>query len=115
MGILFGSAIFTAIVRNGIRIKSRRREYLDDVLLGLACLALTAVNTYLYKELEDMYLAQVFVQDYLLGDMADLPADVNVAAIVSRHKRSLYLQGTLSWIVVFFGQVHLLVVLPSPP
>ncbi len=101
MGVLFSSAIVAAIVRTGIRIKMRRRLYLDDAFLGLACLALTAATTILYKELRVLYLAEDIVQDYVSGDMADLPADVNVAAIVPRYQRTDYLHGTLSWIVIF--------------
>lgn len=101
MGVLFGSAIVTAIVRTGIRIKLRRRVYFDDAFLGVACLALTATTTMLYKELGIFYLAEDIVQDYVSGGMADLPADVNVAAIIPRYQRTFYLHGTLSWIVIF--------------
>ncbi len=96
MGVLFGSAIVAAIIRTSIRIKLRRRLYLDDAFLGLACLALTAATTILYKELKVLYLAEDIVQDYVSGDMADLPADVNVAAMVPRYQRTDYLHGTLS-------------------
>ena len=101
MGILFGSAIVTAIVRTGIRIKLRRRVYLDDAFLGLACLALTASTTIVYKELGNSYLAGDIVRNYPPGDIADLPGDVNAAAIVTRYQKTVYLQGTLSWIVIF--------------
>ena len=101
MGLLFSFAIVAAIIRTGIRVKMRRRLYLDDGLLGLACLALTAATTVLYKELRILYLAEDIVQDYLLGEMAGLPADVNVAATVPRYQRTDYLHGTLSWIVLF--------------
>lgn len=101
MGVLFSFAIVAAIVRTGIRIKMRRRLYLDDAFLGLACFALTAATTVLYKELGILYLAEEIVQDYVSGDMADLPADVSVAAVVPRYQRTYYLHGTLSWIVIF--------------
>lgn len=101
MGVLFNSAIVAAIVRTGIRTKLRRRLYLDDAFLGLACFALTAATTVLYKELGILYLAEDIVQDYVSGDMADLPADVSVAASVPRYQRTDYLHGTLSWIVIF--------------
>ena len=101
MGVLFGSAIVTAIVRTGIRIKWRRRVSLDDASLAVACLALTAATTTLYKELGVLYLAEDIVQDYVTGNMADLPADVNVAATIPRYQRTFYLHGTLCWIAVF--------------
>ena len=84
MGVLFSSATVAAIIRTGIRVRLRRRLYLDDAFLGLACFALTAATTVLYKELGTLYLAEDIVQDYVSGDMADLPADVSVAAIVPR-------------------------------
>ena len=96
MGVLFSSAIVTAIVRTGIRIRLRRRLYLDDAFLGLACFALTAATTVLYEELETLYLAEDFMQDCVSGDMADLPADVNVAAIVLKYQRTDYIHWTLS-------------------
>ena len=101
MGVLFSFAIVAPIIRTGIRVKMRRGLYLDDGLLGLACLALTAATTVLYNDLGILYLAEDIVQDYLSGDMADLPVDVNVAALVPRYQRTDYLHGTLSWIVIF--------------
>ena len=101
MGILFGFAIVTATVRTGIRVKLRRRVYLDDAFLGLACLALTAATTILYVELGNLYLAILLMQAFLSGDMVDLPADVNFAAIVGKVQRTVYLTGILSWIVIF--------------
>ena len=101
MGVLFSFAIVAAIVRTGIRIKMRRRLYLDDAFLGLACFALAAATTVLYKELGILYLAEEIVQHYDSGDMADLPADVSVAAVVPTYQRTYYLHGTLSWIAIF--------------
>ena len=101
MGILFGSAIVAAIVRTGIRIKLQSRLYLDDAFLGLACLALTAASTILFKELKSLYLAEDIVRDYVSGGIADLPADVNVAALIPRYQRTDFLHWTLSWIVIF--------------
>lgn len=101
MGVLFSFAIVAAIVRTAIRIRMRRRLYLDDAFLGLACFALTASTIVLYNDLGTRYLVAELVQYYLAGDMADLPADVNVAATAQRYQRTQYVHGILSWIVIF--------------
>ena len=101
MGVLFSSALVAAIVRTCIRIKLRRRLYLDDAFLGLACFALTAATTVLYEELETLYLAEDFMQYYVSGDMADMPVDVKVATISLKYQRTDFVHWMLSWIVIF--------------
>ncbi len=103
-GTLFGTAISTAFIRLGIRLKIRRRLYLDDAFLGLACLFLLAASIILYRGFEILYLPKKDVDDFVTKHRAEIAADVEPEGVmlVLGYQRDLQLIGPFCWLAIFF-------------
>ena len=102
-GILLGIAIITAFIRLGIRLKIRRRLYLDDAFLGLACLFLLGATIILYKGLEILYLSGNDLNNFIIEHRAEIADDVEPPAVmlVLGYKRHLWWHGPLLWLALF--------------
>ena len=102
-GILLGIAIITAFIRLGIRLKIRRRLYLDDAFLGLACLFLLGASIILYRGFEILYLSEKDIDDFVIEHRAEIADNVEPQAVmlVFGYKRHLWWTGPLLWLAIF--------------
>ena len=102
-GILLGISIITAFIRLGIRLKIRRRLYLDDAFLGLACLFLIGATIILYRGFEILYLFEKDIDDFIVKHRAEIADDVEPGAVmlVLGYRRRLRWIGPLLWLAIF--------------
>ena len=108
MGVLFGSAIGTAIFRTGIRMKLRRCVYFDDAFLGVACLALTATTTMLYKKTWNLLPGRGHCARIRLGRYGGPAGRCECRSNHSKIPTNLLSARYIVLDSYFFGQVHFL-------
>ena len=97
-GALFGLAIIAAIARTSIRFRASQKYALDDFLLLLACICLTAATGLLYNLVPLAYLWE----ELNFHDVVSLPfsvSDVPNEAVYTL--RLLHTYSLTSWLVVF--------------
>lgn len=102
-GILFGTAVTTAIIRLGIRLKIRRRLYLDDAFMGLACLCLLVATIILYTGFDILYIAEKEIDDFIVKHRKEIADDVEPGAVIlllgyQRHLRWIV---PILWLAIF--------------
>lgn len=97
-GALFGLAIIAAIARTSIRFRTSQKYALDDFLLLLACICLTAATGLLYNLVPLAYLWE----ELDFHDAVLLPFSISdISKETVYTLRLLHTYTLTSWLVVF--------------
>ncbi|KAL6719722.1 hypothetical protein ACLMJK_001643 [Lecanora helva] len=88
-----------AVMRLTIRVRSKGRLFIDDMLLTFACLTLILASVILQIELGTIYIAEELTALYKSG--RELPKDLDIPPVIARYHVAQDVHGTMCWLTVF--------------
>ncbi|OCL07968.1 hypothetical protein AOQ84DRAFT_294085 [Glonium stellatum] len=72
VSVLFAAAIFSVLVRFAIRLVGRRKLSLDDYLVLIGAVALSAANGVLFHYLDTLYIVEAMNDDGIIPNSAEI-------------------------------------------
>ncbi|KAI9720462.1 MAG: hypothetical protein M1812_002968 [Candelaria pacifica] len=100
IGVFFGLAITTAIIRLILQMRFHRRLYPDDYLLIFACVSLTASTALGYVKVDVLYWSQELHYNPQLLPYY-IKENVDIAAHINTYIKLKYTCPTLLWTTIF--------------
>ena len=100
IGIFYGIAILTALIRLGLHAKIYRRFQVDDYFVVFGCLCLTTSTVLGYVNVDNLYWSQ----ELSLNPAEVIPLleqGVDVAAHINAYERLYYSYPSILWAAIF--------------